>query len=104
MNSSDHAATVEFEALIDAEGKLVVPANVVAMLGNIGDGRVHVRITSGALDRRLRSKGITEDELDRIAAMQLESRDQVMKFMLTEGGWRRGTQVRRNVRRRSRSR
>lgn len=72
----------EFEALVDDEGKILVPSE---LLGEFSRKRIHVRISSRENDAGLKENNVTEDELDRISSLQLESREQVVKFLLSEG-------------------
>jgi len=82
-------ASFEFDAPLDANGMIAVPAGVLAALRKEKNGRVHIRITGRALTDALRAKGVDEAEVDRIASLQMESRGQVLKFLLSEGALRR---------------
>ena len=46
---------------------------------------VTVRLTPGAVGGGLRRRGVTEDEIERISARQLEPRENVVRFLGTEG-------------------
>ena len=72
----------EFEALIDNEGKIIIPKE---LLGEFSRKKIHVRISSRENASGLRENNVTEDELDRISSLQLEPREQVVKFLLSEG-------------------
>jgi hypothetical protein len=72
----------EFEATIDEVGKITVPHELAQRL--LGK-KLHVRLSNEELAGELRSRGVTEEEVEVIAQTQLESRDQVVKFLLTEG-------------------
>jgi hypothetical protein len=76
------APTFEFEASLGPEGNISVPAG---LMKRISPGRVHVRLTDRGIAHRLRRNGVTQDEIDRIAARQKESREQVIAFLLVEG-------------------
>ena len=44
-----------------------------------------VRLTAKALSAELKASNVSEAEIERIGSLQLESRDQVVKFLLSEG-------------------
>ena len=72
----------EFEALIDDDGKIAVPPQLRKQF----DGtKLHVRLHKEEISGALRSMHVTEDEVERISIVQLESREQVIKFLLCEG-------------------
>jgi hypothetical protein len=72
----------EFEATIDQEGKIAVPHELALRLSGT---KLHVRLSREELVSELRERSVTEEEVEMIARRQLESRDQVVKFLLTEG-------------------
>jgi bifunctional DNA-binding transcriptional regulator/antitoxin component of YhaV-PrlF toxin-antitoxin module len=74
----------EFTSTIGEKGEIVIPDTLLGDYGLQPGTRVHVRLTDHALAARLRERGITEDEIQRIAGLQLESREQVVKFLLSE--------------------
>ena len=72
----------EFEAFIDGKGHIALPNDVAQrFLGK----KVNVRISSNKIVTQLKARGITEEEIDRIVAMQREPRENVIKFLLSEG-------------------
>jgi hypothetical protein len=75
----------EFEATIDQEGKIAVPHELTLRLSGM---KLHVRLSREELVSELHERGVTEEEVEMIARRQLESRDQVVKFLLTEGALR----------------
>ncbi len=75
----------EFTANVGERGEIAIPYTLVEDYGLKPGTRVHVRVTDHALSERLNERGITEEEIQRIAALQLESREQVVKFLLSEG-------------------
>lgn len=79
-------ASNEFDALIDDDGRITVPAE---MAKQFAGRRLHVRLHREEISAGLRKKDVTEDEVERIARVQLESREQVVKFLLSEGGLKR---------------
>jgi hypothetical protein len=75
--------TVEFEAQIDGEGKIAVPAR---LRDHLPPGETfHVRLTGHPLSANLRKRNIQDSEIRRISDLQLESREQVIRFLLSEG-------------------
>lgn len=85
VNAQLHAKSVEFETVLGDKGGLVVPAALLKHHGLKGGTKVHVRLTEHALSSRLHRRGVTEEEIERIAGLQLEPREQVVKFLLSEG-------------------
>lgn len=53
-----------------------------------GARSLRVRLTSKVISSALKLKDVTEEEIERIGALQLEKREQVVKFLLTEGALR----------------
>ena len=84
---TENPRSAEFEARIDAGGTITLPAGL-ARTPWLKDATVHVRVTVAEEGRELRARGITEEEIDRIARTQLETREQVVKFLLSEGALR----------------
>jgi len=78
--------SVEFKGEIDDDGKIAVPASILSRLKK---GSIHVRLSGNRVASELKARGVTEEEIQRIAATQLESRDQVVKFLLSEGALKR---------------
>ncbi|HEX9656205.1 MAG TPA: hypothetical protein VGB89_04725 [Bacteroidota bacterium] len=76
--------SMEFEAYLGQNGEVAVPKTVLEQLKG-KNRRVRVRITDAELSDRLRTKGVEEEEIDRIASLQMESRSQVIAFLLSEG-------------------
>jgi bifunctional DNA-binding transcriptional regulator/antitoxin component of YhaV-PrlF toxin-antitoxin module len=92
-----HARTVEFEATVGQQGSLSIPESVLESLGVVEGGKLHVRVTGKGTAAQLKRTGVTNEEIDRIAAMQLETPEQVVKFLLSEGLLRGSDRFRRAV-------
>lgn len=75
--------TVEFEAEIGPGGTLAIPKGIAA--GFTQGERVTVKLTQGVVSRRLRGRGVSEEELEQIAETQLEDREHVVSFLEAEG-------------------
>ena len=86
MDHSRHS--VEFESSIDRQGRISVPPSILAQLSK-GSRSVRVRLTSKVVSAALKRRDVQEEEIERIAALQLETREQVVKFLLSEGALRR---------------
>jgi hypothetical protein len=76
--------SAELELIVTPEGDVQVPAAVLRAL-DVGKGsRVHIRVTTETLSKDLKQRNVTEEEINHIAALQLEPRDNVVKFLATE--------------------
>jgi hypothetical protein len=85
----DHShKSVEFEGTINQYGNIVVPQAVLDDFGLKSRGKVHIRLTRRMISTKLRERRVNEEEIERIAITQLESHDQVVKFLLSEGALR----------------
>ncbi len=80
-----HLRTAEFEATVGKDGSLSIPGPLLESLGLEEGVKVSVRITGKRATTLLKRGSVTNDEIDRIAGMQLEPTDQVVKFLLSEG-------------------
>jgi hypothetical protein len=89
----------EFDGEIDHEGKITVPASVRR---KVKKGPVRIRLSDMRMEAGLSERGVTEDEIHIITSTQLESREQVVKFLLTEGALKSRTAFRRRSGRRGR--
>lgn len=82
----DHAKdSVEFEATIDQRGVVRVPTEMLERLTVRGGAKVMVRITAEKISDALKKRTVTEEEIDRISKLQMEPRENVVKFLTTEG-------------------
>jgi len=88
--------SVEFDGEIDQEGRISVPASIRDQLGN---GSIQIRLSAVGVGAKLGDRGVTEEEIQKIAAAQLESRDQVVKFLLIEGALKGRKMFKQHVRR-----
>ena len=82
----------EFEAVIGDDATIVVQHGLAKRF--VGK-KLHVRLRSEEVASELMEKNVTEEEIERIANIQLESREQVVKFLLTEGSLRTSSLLRR---------
>lgn len=91
-----HESSSEFDAVIDQDGKLMVPPSVTRMFAG---KKVRVRVARRELSAALAERDVTEEEIDRIGAVQFESREQVVTFLLSEGSLRDAIAFRRRAER-----
>lgn len=93
----------EFVARIDGRGNIAVPPELARRFAG---KRVHVRLNNREVAAELKARNVTEEEVDRIADVQRESREQIVAFLLSEGALkanrgfhRRATRIRPGTRR-----
>lgn len=77
--------SIEFEAELDAEGRLALPKGLRSRI--MPGKRITVTITEGTVSRSLRDRNITEHDVEHIAALQLEQREHVLRFLKAEGAF-----------------
>jgi len=82
---SEHSGGLEFDARIDREGKIGVPASVREALKGGHGQYLRVRLMPRSTSQALKAMGISYDEIETIAAAQLESPERVEAFLLAEG-------------------
>jgi len=92
-----HRSSVEFETTLDQSGKIEVPEGVSKELRKYS-GAIHVRLTAKAISSELRARNVNEEEIERISSIQFESRDQVVKFLLSEGALEKSAERKRKQR------
>lgn len=77
--------SVEFDAVVKEGGTIVIPASVLQQLNEGGSGKIHVRVSAPDLVADLKSRDVVEAEVEEISGVQMESREQVLKFLMSEG-------------------
>ena len=77
--------TPDFITDVGDDGSVRIPASYLAKAGYEAGTRVAVRITELVLSEGVRARGVTEQEVDRIGAIQRESRENVLMFLGSEG-------------------
>lgn len=80
-----HGGEPDFETVIGADGKIQVPGGVLSRAGTGPGSRVKVTLLPAGIAKALERRNVTAAEVDRIAGLQLESREQVIAFLLAEG-------------------
>jgi hypothetical protein len=74
-----------FDVLLGSDGRIAVPPEVVTALGHEAASLLHVQLTPASVSEELRARGVTDDELNAIAQLQMEPRERVIAFLLAEG-------------------
>jgi hypothetical protein len=83
MEKAKHS--IEFEAEVDGEGTVHFSRAVSRELHLNKGARVTVRIIGGVLSKELTARNVTDEEIERIGRVQFEEREQVVKFLSSEG-------------------
>lgn len=78
-------SVLAFDASVDPHGRIIVPASVADALGPHASALLRVQLTPAAVSDELRRNGVTDDEVELIADVQMEPREQVIAFLLAEG-------------------
>ena len=82
---SERLSDLEFDARIDREGRIGVPASAREALKGEHGHYLRVRLMPRSTSRALKAMGVTYEEIETIAAAQLESPERVEAFLLAEG-------------------
>ena len=77
-------ASAEIDMRIPPEGSLMIPKRILKRLNVDGGTKVHIRITGGMLSSSLKRRNVTEEEIDQIAFVQMEPRENVVRFLVAE--------------------
>ena len=75
--------SVEFEAEIGPDGTIKTPAAIAKKLKGVD--RVTIRMTEGVVSKALQRRRVTENEIEQVAELQLEQRENVICFLESEG-------------------
>lgn len=86
---------LQFDAVVARDGQILMPEDARAALVPHAGNRVRVRLVPAALAEELEARGVTEREIDTIAATQLEGREQVIRFLRAEGSLAKSFRVKR---------
>ena len=92
---------VRFQAEVNAAGKVNF-SRAVSDLGVKPGTKVTVTIAGGVLSKQLEAIGVREEEVERIAEMQLEDREHVVSFLSSQGMLKKNTTLLQRLRRRRR--
>jgi len=75
--------SLECEVRIGHGGVITLPPTIAARFQE--EKRITVRVTDGSVSSKLRKRGVTEEEIEQIASLQWEQRENVLGFLETEG-------------------
>ena len=95
MEKAKHS--IAFEAEIDGDGRVQFSRPVAGELRLKTGAKVTVSIAGGVLSKELTAREVSNEEIERIGNVQLEDREQVVKFLLSEGSLSRSGSLRRRV-------
>jgi hypothetical protein len=91
---------VEFDAVVGKGSLIAIPKEALRSISSGRGKTVRIRLASSheVLDRN----GVTETEIEEICRLQMESEEQVMKFLFSEGVLKRaGKRFRRGLSRKA---
>jgi hypothetical protein len=77
--------SIEFSTTLRSDGTLTLPQEALRKFQAEGNTKVHVRLTAHRVTSELRTRSVTEEEIERISALQLEPRENVVRFLRAEG-------------------
>ncbi|HTY37110.1 MAG TPA: hypothetical protein VMH23_08350 [Bacteroidota bacterium] len=75
----------EIVARVGHDGSAVIPADALSGSHVQPGSTIRVRLVSDELPRRLRQRNVTEEEIESIIERQLEDRQNVVRFLMSEG-------------------
>ncbi len=81
----EHDPSGPIHLAVRPDGTIIIPADAVRALGLRPGARASVRVTDAGLSERVQSLGVTDEEVDVIAAQQYEARENVLQFLAAEG-------------------
>lgn len=76
--------SAEIDLRVPENGNLQIPSGLLNRLNVRVGGKVRVKISAGGLSARLKRLGVTDEEIEQIAELQLEPKENVVKFLMTE--------------------
>ena len=91
--------SAEAEIRVENDGSAVLPKSFLRGLHAGPGSSVRVRVTSKTLDHNLLLRGVTEEEIELISALQFEQRANVIAFLVSEGALSADKRFRRRTRR-----
>lgn len=76
--------SAEIDLKIPDMGNLLIPAGVLNRLKVSRGDKVHIKVTTSVLSVQLKQRNVTEEEIEHIAALQIEPKENVIKCLATE--------------------
>lgn len=74
----------EFDLMVAEDGSVVIPSEQLKRLNLNPGSNVKLHLKGQTLSEELKQHGVTDDEIERIASLQLEPIENVIRFLLTE--------------------
>ncbi len=96
--------SVEIRLKVGNDGDLVIPKDALDRLNIRQGASVHIRLSPAVLSGALRARNVTEEEIEAIAALQLEPRENVVRFLATESAMSGNKNFRKHLRRKGKTR
>ncbi len=84
MQKQSAGAGYQFETELDGD-RITLPGEMAAELARATVKKISVRILTKQISDRLHSLNVSESEIDRIGALQLEPRENVLSFLASQG-------------------
>ena len=91
--------SLAFEGVVSSGGTIRLPEKVLRVFPGGRGAKVHVRVTGRRVSIELQALRVSEEEIERIAGLQRESRDHVERFLLSEGSLGKRSRLARSSRR-----
>ena len=76
--------SAEIDLRVPEKGNLQIPSGLLNRLNVRVGGKVRVKVSAGGLSARLKRLGVTDEEIEQIAELQLEPNENVVKFLMAE--------------------
>jgi antitoxin component of MazEF toxin-antitoxin module len=76
--------SAEIDLRILDGGDLLIPAEVLNRLNVSRGNKVHIKVSTSVLSGQLKQRNVTEEEIEHIAALQFEPKENVIKCLATE--------------------
>ncbi len=76
---------VRIAGVVAAEGSISVDPGALRRIGLQKGTKIDLEVVVGAVPKALQRRGVTEAEIDRIASVQVEERENVLDFLESEG-------------------
>jgi hypothetical protein len=90
-NPEERLIDLEFDGVVSETGTVEAPPEVASALVSLRGTKVRVRVRSRERAAALEARGVTDEEISRIADLQAEVPEAVIRFLLSEGVLRRST-------------
>lgn len=85
MEESKHSQ--KFESIILKDGSVKISGSILKNLNLKPGTKVTVTLIKDILSKKLTQLNVTEEEIEKICATQLENRENVIRFLNSEGSF-----------------